>query len=216
MFYEIGTPHGLAHDPFKACVVPRPIGWISTISADGINNLAPYSFFNGIAADPPMVMYASSGVHAHATADEPKDTLANIAATGCFVVNVATWDLREAMNTSSLTALPEIDEFALAGLTPAPSRIIAAPRIHEAPISLECLLHQVVDLPCDDPAGRNVLVLGRVVGIHIAEDVLTDGMIDIAKLRPIARLGYRDYACVAETFTMSRPGGGDKVAGNVS
>ncbi|MGC2856443.1 flavin reductase family protein [Novispirillum sp. DQ9] len=216
MFYEIGTPHGLSHDPFKACIVPRPIGWISTVGADGVNNLAPYSFFNGIASDPPMVMYGSTGVHAHATPEAPKDTLANITATGCFVVNVATWDLRDAMNTSSLTAPPEVDEFALAGLTPAPSRLVRAPRIKEAPISLECLHHQTIDLPTTEPGGRNVLVLGRVVGIHIAEDVLTDGLIDIAKLRPIARLGYRDYACVAETFTMTRPAGGDRAAGNAT
>lgn len=214
MFYEIGQPHGLPHDPFKGCVVPRPIGWISTRSADGVPNLAPYSFFNAVSADPPLVMYASNGIQPGRTAEAPKDTLANILATGAFVVNVATWDLREAMNISSQPAGPEVDEFALAGLTAAPCRLVAAPRVAEAPISLECRLHQVVELPAGEREGRNVLVLGRVVGVHIDEAVLTDGRVDIAKLRPISRLGYRDYACIAETFTMTRPGGGDRLAGN--
>lgn len=214
MFYEIGTPHGLPHDPFKACVVPRPIGWISTVSADGVPNLAPYSFFNAVASEPPMVAYGSTGMQPGAGPDAPKDTLANIAATGVFVVNVATWDLREAMNASSHPAAPDVDEFALAGMTAAPCRLIAAPRVAEAPISLECRHHQTIDLPAEGPRGRNVLVIGRVVGVHVDETVLTDGCIDIAKLRPIARLGYRDYACISETFTMTRPGGGDRLAGN--
>lgn len=212
MFYEIGTPHGLPHDPFKACVVPRPIGWISTLSTDGVPNLAPYSFFNAVSSEPPMVVYSSNGIQPGRNVAAPKDTLANITSTGEFVVNVATWDLRDAMNASSVAAEAEVDEFALAGLTAAACQLVAAPRVGESPISLECRLHQTVELPAD--SGRNVLVIGRVVGIHISESVLTEGRIDLGKLRPIARLGYRDYACVSETFLMTRPAGGDKLAGN--
>jgi len=202
MFYETkANEHGLPHDPFKSCVVPRPIGWISTVSAAGIVNLAPYSFFNAVASDPPMVMYCSNG-----PATRPsKDNLANIEATGEFVYNVATWDLRDPMNASSAAVAPEIDEFPLAGLTPAPARLVRPPRVAESPIHLECRLHQVIDLPCDTPGARNAMVLGRVLGVHIDERVLTDGLVDMAKLRPIARLGYMDYARVDFVFSMRRP-----------
>ncbi len=202
MFYETrDNKHGLPHDPFKSCIVPRPIGWITTISADGIANLAPYSFFNGVASDPPMVMFSSNG----SSANPVKDTLANCLETGEFVANLATWDLREEMSRTSAAVPPEEDEFLLAGLETAPSRLIKPPRVKSAPIHLECRYLQTVDLPCNDPGGRNALVIGQVVGIHISEDVLTDGMVDIGKLKPIARLGYKDYTRVDEAFTMTRP-----------
>ncbi len=202
MFY--GTEkndHGLPHDPFKSCIVPRPIGWISTISADGVVNLAPYSFFNGVNQDPPMVMFASNGRQPSG----PKDTLRNCEETREFVCNLATWDLREQMNRSSAALGPEVDEFAFAGLETAPSELVAPPRVKAAPIHMECVHHQTVELPSSDPSVRNAMVLGRVIGIHISDDVLTDGMVDMAKFRPIARLGYMDYARVDMVFEMRRP-----------
>ncbi len=203
MFYNTDSKdHNLPHDPFKSCVAPRPIGWISTLSAGGIANLAPYSFFNGVASNPPQVMYASSGTQPHG----PKDTLTNIRETGEFVVNVATWDLREAMNITSQAAAPDEDEFALAGLTPRPSQLIKAPRIGESPINMECRLLDIIDLASNDPQQPNTMVIGHVLGIHIDDSILTDGMIDNAKLRLISRLGYKDYAGVENVFSMDRPG----------
>ena len=209
MFYKPEDGHGLPHDPFKACVAPRPIGWISSVDAAGTINVAPYSFFNAVASAPPMVMYANNGKQPHG----PKDTLTNIRDNGEFVVNVATWDLRDAMNVTSGAEKPEVDEMALAGLTPAPCTLIKPPRIAESPINMECRAVEIIDLPCDQEDGANVVVIGRVLGIHIDESILTDGLIDMAKLRPVARLGYKDYAVIEETFTMSRPGGADKLAG---
>jgi flavin reductase (DIM6/NTAB) family NADH-FMN oxidoreductase RutF len=202
MFYDTRTgQHGLARNPFKACVVPRPIGWISTLSAEGVANLAPYSFFNGVAGEPPMVMFASNG----RKPDGPKDSITNCEATGEFVANMATWDLRDAMNLSSTPAPANLNEMELAGLAMAPSVLVKPPRVEAAPIHLECLHHQTVELPSDDPEGRNAMVIGRVIGIHIDESVLTDGLVDMAKVRPIARLGYMDYTRVDLVFSMLRP-----------
>ena len=202
MFYETATnDHGLPRDPFKSCIVPRPIGWITTLDAAGRVNLAPYSFFNGVASDPPMVMFASSGLAARAD----KDALANCEATGEFVCNLATWDLRDEMNRTSAPVPAGTDETALAGLETVPSRLVKPPRVAAAPIHMECLYHQTVDLPCDIPGGRNAVVIGRVVGVHIDDAVLTDGLVDPAKTKPIARLGYMDYALVETVFTMHRP-----------
>ncbi len=201
MFYRPHEPHGLPHNPFKSCVVPRPIGWITSYSPEGVLNLAPFSFFNAVSSDPPFVVIGVNGRQPHG----PKDTVTNIEATGEFVCNLATWDLREAMNKTSAPAPAEVDEMAYAGLSPEPSELVKPPRVAESPIHLECEHHQTVDLPSDDPEGRNATVFGRVVGIHIDESVLTDGLVDTAKLRPIARLGYMDYAVVDEVFTMMRP-----------
>jgi flavin reductase (DIM6/NTAB) family NADH-FMN oxidoreductase RutF len=208
MFYEPRDGHGLRRNPFKALVVPRPIGWISTLSQEGVPNLAPYSFFNALADEPPMVMFSSNGDHPHGA----KDSAANAIAAGEFVVNLATWDLRHAMNASSEIAPPEVDEFALAGLTAAPCRVVAAPRVKEAPASLECRVFRHVDLP-HWRGERNVMVIGEVVGVHIDERVMTDGFVDTRKVKPIARLGYREYAVVTEPFEMDRPAGGDAVIG---
>jgi flavin reductase (DIM6/NTAB) family NADH-FMN oxidoreductase RutF len=201
LFYEADKPHGLPHDPLKSCVAPRPIGWISTISADGIANLAPYSFFNGISVAPFAVMFASNGPQPHG----PKDTITNVEETGEFVVNMATWDLREKVNLTSAPLLPEVDEFVHAGLTTKPSKMVKPPRVGESPIHLECVYMQTVDLPSDNPEFRNAMVLGRVVGVHIADDMLTDGLVDTAKLRPLSRMGYMEYAVIDDVFTMARP-----------
>ncbi len=201
MFYRPGLDgHGLAHDPFKALVAPRPIGWISSLDTQGRVNLAPYSFFNAVADAPPMVAYASNGEKSGGNGR--KDTLANIRATGAFVANVVPFALRDAMNATSGAYPPEADEFALAGLTPAPCRVVAPPRVAEAPAALECRLWRIVDLP----GSANHLVIGEVVGIHIDEAAIAAGMVDVTRYQPVARLGYRDYTAVASTFPLVRPG----------
>lgn len=203
MFYRPGLDsHGLPHNPFKALVAPRPIGWISSLDARGRANLAPYSFFNAIADAPPMVMYSSTGRKTGQA--EGKDTVANIRATREFVVNVVPLALRDAMNASSGAYPADLDEFERAGLTKAPSRVVAAPRVAEAPAALECRAWRIIRLPGE----TNVLVLGEVVGVHIDDAVLRDGMVDVTLYQPLARLGYREYAAVREVFALSRPGQG--------
>lgn len=205
MFYETkDNRHGLPHDPFKSCIVPRPIGWITTISTEGVINLAPYSFFNGVASDPPMVMFANNGPRPEKDG-LAKDTVTNCEETGEFVANLATWALRDEMNTSSAPAPRDMSETELAGLETVNSNLIAPPRIKASPIHMECVYHQTIDLPCTRPGDRNAIVIGTVVGIHIDEEILTDGMIDMAKCRPIARLGYMDYTRVDLVFSMARP-----------
>jgi flavin reductase (DIM6/NTAB) family NADH-FMN oxidoreductase RutF len=200
MFYDprLGDHH-LPHDPFKSLIVPRPIGWISTISGDGVVNLAPYSFFNGVASGPAVVMFCPGGA-------ARKDSLRNVQETGEFVVNVATDGQREQMNETSAVVGPEVDEFTLAGLETLPSRVVGPPRVAGAPAHMECRHLQTITLPSDNPQSPNHMVLGLVVGIHIDEAILTDGMVDMAKFRPIARLGYMDYTVVDNVFTMLRPG----------
>ena len=203
MFYRPEEPHGLPHDPFKSCVVPRCIGWISSISAAGVVNLAPYSFFNAISTNPHMVTFGSGGRHAHGV----KDSVANIEETGEFVCNLATWELREQMSLSSTTTRPEVDEFDYSGLEATASTLVKPPRVKAAPIHLECKHYQTIDLPTDDPdpLAPNKMVVGTVIGIHISDDVLTEGMVDMSKFRPVARMGYMDYAVVDNVFTMPFP-----------
>ncbi|MBT3342599.1 MAG: flavin reductase family protein [Gemmatimonadetes bacterium] len=201
MFYRPEDDHGLPRDPFNYLVVPRPIGWISTRSADGVDNLAPYSFFNAVAYSPPQVMFCASSGH---RTGGLKDSVANAKETGEFVVNLATWDLREQMNASSTAAPSDIDEFEITGLTKASSEIITPPRVAESPVHLECRTTQTLSLPSEE-GDDNTVVFGQVIGIHIDERVLTDGLIDIAKLRPIGRLGALDYVDVKEAFAIDRP-----------
>lgn len=202
MFYRTDVnDHGLPHDPFKACVVPRPIGWISTMSPAGVHNLAPYSFFNGVATAPPMVMFASNGRQPHGA----KDSLANVEQTGEFVANLATWDLREAMNRSSAPLGPDVDEFAFAGLEALPATLVRPARVAGAPVHLECVHHRTVDLPSNEPEGRNAIVIGQVVGVHIEDGLISDGILDLSRVQPLARLGYFDYTVVNEMFSISRP-----------
>ncbi|HEY9536547.1 MAG TPA: flavin reductase family protein [Kiloniellaceae bacterium] len=206
MFYDTRTgDHGLPHDPFKACVVPRPIGWITSMNEAGSVNLAPYSFFNGVAGDPPCVMFAPGGRKADGPPDGSKDSLANVERTGEFVCNVVTWDLREAMNVTSAPAPAGVDEAAVAGLEMVPSRLVRPPRAKASPVHLECRYLQTVDLPSAVPGTRNAVVFGQVIGIHIDESVLTNGKVDIAKLKPVSRLGYMDYCVVEDVFAMARP-----------
>ncbi len=198
MFYDPrGGDHGLARNPWTALVVPRPIGWISSLSAAGVANLAPYSFFNAVSGAPPFVMFSSAG---------RKDSQTNIEATGEFVVNMAVAALTEALNLSSATYPPEVDEFERSGLDKAPCRNVAVPRVAASPVALECVLNKVVTLTARD--GTRVgsqVIFGEVVGIHIADEVIVDGMLDITRIRPLARLGYMDYAITEDFFAMARP-----------
>ncbi|MDP6038538.1 MAG: flavin reductase family protein [Candidatus Latescibacteria bacterium] len=201
-FTPENQPAELKHNPLNAIVVPRPIGWISTLDSNGRVNLAPYSFFNAVAYHPPQVMFASTSAHAHGGL---KDSIKNAQATGEFAVNLATWDLRKQMNASAVPAPSHIDEFEYAGLTPEPSQLIGAPRVAESPIHLECTYTQTVHLATDNPASPNTVVFGRVIGIHIQNTAITDGKIDVPRLQPIGRLGYLDYVRVTESFSMDRP-----------
>jgi flavin reductase (DIM6/NTAB) family NADH-FMN oxidoreductase RutF len=203
-FYETDKPHGLKHNPFKSLVAPRPIGWVSTLNQAGVVNLAPFSFFNAVADAPQMVIICVNGSH---KAGGAKDTLANIRETGEFVCSMATWELREAMNHSSIDAPHGVDEMTLSGLAPAPCRLVKPPRVAAAPAALECVLHQIVELPSTNPNTANNTIFGRVVGIHINTSIIKDGMIDMTRFQPIARLGYNDYAVVRpdDVFTMPRP-----------
>jgi len=198
MFYDaIANRHGLPHDPFKSLVAPRPIGWISTLDSNGVVNLAPYSYFNAVSNDPHIVYFSSVG---------PKHSQVNAETSGEFVCSLATWDLREQMNLTSAEVAAGVDEMAMAGLEPAPSRLVAPPRVAASPVALECRYLQTLTFP--DTAGgpsSNGVVFGQVVGIHIDDSILSDGMVDMAKLRPIARLGYMDYTVVDTVFSMTRP-----------
>lgn len=202
MFYETKDPHGLPHNPFKSLVVPRPIGWISTMSAAGEVNLAPFSYFNAMATDPPAVVFGCNGAHVEGGA---KDTLENIRATGEFVVNIVTWELREKMNVTSATLPRKIDEMKEAGLEPLPSRLVRPPRVAASPVNLECRHLQTVELPTNNPSAPNSAIFGQVIGIHIDDAILADGMIDMNRFKPVARLGYMDYTVVDNVFTLDRP-----------
>ena len=199
MFYEPEKRDRnlLPHDPFKAIVAPRPIGWITSMSAKGEVNLAPYSFFNGINSRPNLVMFASEG---------RKDSVAFIEETGEFVCNLATFDLREPMNDTSAPLARGVNEMERAGLTPAPSRIVKPPRVAQSPCALECKMTKIVSMNAIDgtPVDCHV-VFGQVVGVHIDDRLIKDGILDTAAMRPIARCGYDQYAVVDEMFSMIRP-----------
>ena len=198
MFYEPDKgDHGLKFAPFKSCVVPRPIAWISTLSQAGVVNLAPYSQCNILGWNPPYVMF-SAGSRADG---RRKDSVANAEETGEFVYNVATYDLREAVVVTSEIETAGVDEMAKAGLAPAPCRLVKPPRVSASPIAFECRHYQTLVVPCDTAGTANHLVIGRVIGVHIADEVIgKDGKIDILKVRPLARMGYLDYTSVTEIF----------------
>ena len=204
MFYRPAEGHGLPHDPFKAIVTPRPIGWISTLDAEGRANLAPYSFFNGCGDAPPMVMFAQTGRKSRP--ELLKDTIANARATGEFACNIVSAALKEAMNASSATRDLGVDEFELAGLAKAPGKAIAVPHVAESPVVLECRVAKIIDdLPSWREHAANVVVIGEVVGVHIREEYLTAGRLDPLKFNPVARMGYMDYTTVTDVWEMLRP-----------
>jgi len=199
IFYE---PHKrdraiFPHDPFKALIAPRPIGWVSTMSKEGALNLAPYSFFNAFSGRPPIIGFASEGW---------KDSCEFVSQTREFVWNLPTFALRDKMNASSASLPRGVSEFTHAGLTTATSRMVKVPRVAETPVALECKLIEVKQL--QDAGGHKIdtyLVLGEVVGVHIDEAMVENGMVDITKLQPIARCGYADYAVVDAVFGLKRP-----------
>lgn len=199
-FYEPGSGHGLAHDPLNAIVGPRPIGWVSTVSANGVRNLAPYSFFNLFNYRPPILGFASTGW---------KDSVANIAETKEFVWNLATRPLAEAMNASAAMAGPEVDEFTLAGIETLPSRTVRPDRVAASPAQFECRLTQLIRLENKEGAEVDTwLVLGEAIGIHIDKAMLEDGVYQTARARPILRGGGpADYFEIGEDalFRMFRP-----------
>jgi flavin reductase (DIM6/NTAB) family NADH-FMN oxidoreductase RutF len=200
MFYEPDrNNHGLRFNPFKSICVPRPIAWVSSLSLDGIPNLAPFSQFTNVCYDPPHVLFS-----AHAGTD----TARNVVTTGEFVVNMATLALKDAVNATSAFVSPDIDEAVLAGLEMVPSKLVKPARVAASPVQMECRLHSSVYVPGRLPDSGNNVIIGRVVGVHIRDDVLTaDGRIDIAKIQPLARLGYHDYTSVERCFTMAPPDG---------
>ncbi len=199
MFYQPKDGHGLPHNPFKAIVSPRPIAWVSTQDANGVRNLAPYSFFNALADNPPQVMFASTGKKDDQA--EGKDSLSNIRATGVFCVNIVEESIRDAMNTSSGPLGKDEDEFAAAGLKAAQCDTIDCPRLVGAPASLECRLTQIVPLLGEN----NFMAIGEVTGVHLRDNCIVDGIFDVTTYRPLSRLGYKDYAVVDNTFTLARP-----------
>jgi flavin reductase (DIM6/NTAB) family NADH-FMN oxidoreductase RutF len=197
-FYEPRKGHGLPHDPIKAIVAPRPIGWISTVDKAGLVNLAPYSFFNAFASNPPIIGFSSEG---------RKDSVDNAEATGEFVANLVGAELLHAMNATAAPVTHGVNEFTLAGLEQAASTRVAPPRVAAAISALECKVVQILQLSgCDGVKLDTWLVLGEVVGVHINDAYLKDGIFDTAAARPIARCGYRgDYVEVTKLFEMLRP-----------
>ena len=201
MYYDaIENRHNLKHDPFKALVTPRPIGWISSLSSDGVLNLAPYSFFNAVSDKPHYVMFVSSG---------RKDSIYNVEDTGEFTCSLSTWDTLDGMNISSATVPADADEFQLAGLETSPSNFVSPPRVKNAPAALECKLWRTLEMPDVETGSErgHFVVFGQVVGIYIDDAYIKDGMVDTGAMRPIARMGYMEYAVVNPDtmFTLNRP-----------
>ena len=199
MFYKPQDGHGLPHNPFNAIVTPRPIGWISSRDTDRNDNLAPYSFFNAVAYVPPQVMFSSTGQKPDR--EGTKDSVSNIRDTGVFCVNIVEYAMRDAMNASSATVNKNIDEFARAKLEKTPCETIDCARVSGTPAALECKLTQILQLP----GAANFAVFGEVTGIHMRDNCLIDGLFDITRFHPLARLGYRDYTRVTDIFSLSRP-----------
>jgi len=199
-YYEPRNGHGLRHDPFNAIIAPRPIGWISSRDAKGNVNLAPYSFFNGFCYKPPIIGFSSTSW---------KDSVANMQETGEFVWNLATMDLAQQMNATAAHLAHDVSEFAIAGLTPAPCKIVKAPRVAESPVSFECEVAQIVQLQGADGVKANAwLTLGEVVAVHIDKAMIKDGVYQTALARPIVRAGRKgDYFVIRQDamFEMARP-----------
>jgi len=195
MFYDaVANTHGLKHDPMKALVAPRPIGWISSLDKDGRANLAPYSFFNLLATTPTLVGFSSGNI---------KDSQNNIQATGDFVCNIASAHLIDQVNASAAPVPAGDDEFEIAGLGKADSQLVAAPRVAEALVHLECRYVQSVPLLTDPMPWT--LIIGRVVGVHIDDSLIENGMVDVQKINPLSRLGYLDYGVLGEVVAKPRP-----------
>jgi len=198
MFYTTDTNrHGLAHDPFKAIVAPRPIGWIGSKGRDGSLNLSPYSFFNAVSDRPKLVMFSSAG---------RKDSVRNVEETGVFTANLVSRHIVEKMNHSSIAVPYGVNEFELAGLTARPGELVDAPYVAEAFAVLECRVTEILQPKgLNGETSENIMVIGQVLGIHIDETIIREGRLDMALARPIARMGYMDYSEGSEVFEMMRP-----------
>jgi len=200
LFYRPEDGHGLPHNPFNAIVTPRPIGWISTRGKDGHDNLAPYSFFNAVAYFPPQVMFSSTS--AKPDRGDTKDSVSQIRETGVFCVNVVEYAMRDVMNQTSGAWDRDVDEFELAGIEKIQCETIDCPRVAKAPANLECKLTQILQLPGE----ANFAVFGEVIGIHMRDDCLKDGIFDVLSFNPLSRMGYKDYTVVRDKFSLTRPG----------
>ncbi len=204
MFFEPSNgmrPSPLQHNPLNALVCPRPIGWISTVDARACVNLAPFSYFNAVSADPPYVMFAPNA----ASPEVEKDTFRNIIDVPEFVVNLVSMELAQKMNASSASFSSDIDEFDACGIEPAASTIVRPPRVKQSKAALECTLYESVQLPGGADGRKSHVVIGKVVGIHIDDDLIVDGRVDETRLNAIARLGYFNYAGLGEILEIRRP-----------
>lgn len=197
MFYDVAHGHGLPHDPVKALIAPRPIGWICAMSAAGETNLAPYSFFNQVSDRPHMVMFSSAG---------RKDAISFVEETGEFTCSIVSWEQRDAMNRTSAPLLRGQSEFVHAGLEPEPSVLVRPPRVRGAPAALECRLVKTLELePLGGGDAAYVMAIGQVVGVHIDDRVMQDGIVDTLRLQIISRAGYHDYFLADHKFALTRP-----------
>ncbi len=209
MYFKAGEHKqaGLTYSPLKALISPRPIGWISTCDDKGNANLAPYSFFNAVSELPPMVMFVSAPdlrEQAKGQHHSPKDSLANIKQTGEFGVNIVAHAQRDAMIETSATLPADVDEFAAAGLLMKKAHDISAPLVAGAPAQLECRLHDMITLPGTETKAGSIMVIGHIVSLHIADEFIIDGKIDVTRYQPIARLGYKDYATIEEIYEITQ------------
>tara|TARA_B100000686_G_scaffold269560_1_gene285559 strand:+ start:88 stop:765 length:678 start_codon:yes stop_codon:yes gene_type:complete len=205
MFYETAkNDHGLPYNPYKSIVVPRPIGWITSLDPKGQINLAPYSQFNNLGYDPPYVMFSSGSRFGEGG---PKDSARNALLTGEFVCNMATWELRDKINITAQMVPSDIDEAELAGLDLVPSKIVSPPRVKASPVHLECRYHTTLTLPGNSVDNIVYLVVGEVLGVHIKDEFITEeGKLDVLKCRPLARMGYFDYTSVETVFSIEPRG----------
>jgi flavin reductase (DIM6/NTAB) family NADH-FMN oxidoreductase RutF len=205
MFYDTARrDHGMTQDPLTALIVPRPIGWISTLDGQGRVNLAPYSFYNAVSASPPMIYFSTTGTYG----DNPtKHSRRNAEETGEFVVNMVSAVLAKQMNITTSMVDHGVDEMKLAGLTPASSRYVKPPRVAESPIALECKYWKTIEMPIEEGREKQqaTVVFGRVVGIHVDDSIVKNGRIDTLAFKPVARLGYSEYTTTENVWRMPRP-----------
>jgi flavin reductase (DIM6/NTAB) family NADH-FMN oxidoreductase RutF len=205
MFYDTARrDHGMTQDPLTALIVPRPIGWISTLDGQGRVNLAPYSFYNAVSASPPMIYFSTTGTYG----DNPtKHSRRNAEETGEFVVNMVSAALAKQMNITTSMVDYGVDEMKLAGLTPSPSRYVKPPRVAESPIALECKYWKTIEMPIEEGREKQqaTVVFGRVVGIHVDDSIVKNGRIDTLAFKPVARLGYSEYTTTENVWRMPRP-----------
>ena len=205
MFYDTARrDHGMTVDPWTALVVPRPIGWISTIDGQGRVNLAPYSFYNAVSGSPPMVYFSTTGTYG----DSPtKHSRRNAEETGEFVVNMVSAELAKEMNVTTTMVDYGVDEMKLAGLVAAPSRYVKPPRVAASPIALECKYWKTIEMPAEEGREKqqSSVVFGRVVGIHVADSIIKNGRIETLAFKPLARLGYSEYTTTENVWRMARP-----------